>query len=662
MANKVKGTAPRRHPSLGPNDPLLSVLYDGVDTLAKSFEHAAKSNPDRDCFGVRPLIKMHHSERDINGHIKKWDFPELGEVEYETYSQALKKIKQLGEAFNRYAGLGLGDKLGIYLETSKEWQYVSQACFRRGIILVTCYANLGLDALVHVINQCELTAMVAHVSLVPTLEKIKKDIPTLQKVIVVGGESKTTAFETVVFEKLLAEKYDSIEANLVGPKPDDLAVIMYTSGSTGLPKGVMVSHFNLMSSVAAVSKVIKIVKEDTLLGYLPLAHIFELAAENAILALGARIGYGNPRTLTSKGVGPVDGSGERIGDIAAVRPTIFAGVPRVYDTIRKGALEMVSKGSWLKQWLFNTAYASKSSAIVKNEDTPFWNWLVFSKVGALFGGRLRMLISGGAPLGADTQQFLKVAIGCDILQGYGLTETCGGGTVQTPGTYAPGKVGIPIASCEIKLVDVPDMNYTSEDKPHPRGEVWIRGGNVTLGYYKNPEKTAEDFDEDGWFHTGDIGRWNDDGTLSIIDRKKNLVKLAHGEYVALENLEMIYGTSPFVAPNSLCVHADPLENHVVAVMLPQASYLTKWASENGLGNLSLAELCKHPQVKAAVLADLQRIAAEKKKKRWEHVPNICIFNDEWTPENNMLTASMKLRRKNIVERYQKEIDIMYKKN
>eukprot|EP00817_Percolomonadidae_sp_ATCC50343_P001337 CAMPEP_0117418488 /NCGR_PEP_ID=MMETSP0758-20121206/250_1 /TAXON_ID=63605 /ORGANISM="Percolomonas cosmopolitus, Strain AE-1 (ATCC 50343)" /LENGTH=501 /DNA_ID=CAMNT_0005199003 /DNA_START=344 /DNA_END=1849 /DNA_ORIENTATION=+ len=499
--------------------------------------------------------------------------------------------------------------------------------------------------------------MVVHRSLVKNLEEIRDEVPTLKNLIVVGGEHKTKHFTTLVFEQLL-KKVDT-ETDLEEVKPEDLAVIMYTSGSTGMPKGVMVAHINLISSANAVVSVLKLCSEDTMIGYLPLAHIFELAAENAQLSVGGRVGYGNPRTLTDKGVGPVDGSAKRVGDIQAIKPTIMAGVPRVYDTIRKGAMEMVNKGSWLKQWLFGYAYSSKAAAVKVQQDTPFWNWLVFSKIRDLFGGNLRLVVSGGAPLGADTHEFLKVALGCDILQGYGLTETCSGGTVQAPGIFRTGNIGHIVPSCEAKLVDVKDMGYTSKDKPCPRGELWLRGNNITQGYYKNPEKTAEAFDKEGWFHTGDVARLNPDGTLSIIDRKKNLVKLAHGEYVALENLEMIYGTSPFVAPNSLCVYADSFKNNIVGLMIPQASYLEGWAKENGLGDLSLDKLVKHPKVKAAILADLDRIATEKKKKRFERIPNIGIFADEWTPENGLLTASMKLQRTNIAKRYEKEIEELY---
>jgi len=200
----------------------------------------------------------------------------------------------------------------------------------------------------------------------------------------------------------------------------------------------------------------------------------------------------------------------------------MAGVPRVYDTIKKGINGKLAQASSVKRTLFNQAFSWKLSYVLKNETSPFFDWLVFSKFLPEVGGRLRLMISGGAPLSKETMEFIKTCFGCMVIQGYGLTETCGGCSFQDPTKFSTGNVGIPIGSNEVKLVDVSDMGYTSEDKPHPRGEICIRGNNVSLGYFKDKKKTEECFDKDGWFHTGDIGKWNSDGTLSIIDRKKKI--------------------------------------------------------------------------------------------------------------------------------------------
>jgi len=187
-------------------------------------------------------------------------------------------------------------------------------------------------------------------------------------------------------------------------------------------------------------------------------------------------------------------------------------------------MSKIQQAGGVKKYLFDTAFGWKLPLVSHNATSPFWDWLVFSKFLPEVGGKLRLMISGGAPLSKETMEFIKVCFGCTIIQGYGLTETCGGCSFQDPKKFSTGNVGIPIGSNEVKLVDVDEMGYTHNDKPFPRGEICIRGNNVSLGYFKDKSKTEEAFDKDGWFHTGDIGQWNESGTLSIIDRKKKFNK------------------------------------------------------------------------------------------------------------------------------------------
>jgi len=236
----------------------------------------------------------------------------------------------------------------------------------------------------------------------------------------------------------------------------------------------------------------------------------------------------------------------------------------------------------------------------------------FKKFSENVGKRVKRFVSGGAPLSAESQEFIRVAFGVPVVQGYGLTETVAGATVQDHDDigFVTYNVGRPNVSCKIKLVDVPDLKYFSTDTPHPRGEVWIQGGNVSIGYFDDKEKTEEAFTKDGWFKTGDIGLWKSNGTLCIIDRKKNLIKLAHGEYVAIESLESLYCQSKFIAPNGICVYGDSYKNTLVALILPQKSYVEKWASENEVkGNFS--ELCKNKKLIKEVHDSLKAIAKKK---------------------------------------------------
>jgi len=571
-----------------------------------------------------------------------------------TFSEASKKIDAIASGLIQFAGLKNGDMFGIYANTSKEWQMTFQACAKHGFPVVTCYANLGIEALVHVINQTDCTTMLCEGAAIKTLDALADKCKTLKNLIYLGKPSNETKnFKTISLDDLVKMGEEKEEKVAKPPTKDDVACIMYTSGSTGLPKGVMIAQRNFTAVVGAALKGLDFSEKDYWLGYLPLAHILELSAENACMCAGAAIGYGNPRHLTDRTCKPM-------GDIRAVRPTMMAGVPRVWDTIMKGALEKVNTAGGLKKMLFHSAFGKKLYWIKQGEDTPFWNWLVFRKLAGVLGGRMRLMISGGAPLSKETNEFCRVAFSCPIIQGYGLTETTGGGTFQDPnGPFTTLNVGLPAPSCELKLVDVPDMNYLHSDKPCPRGEVAIRGHSISLGYYKNEKKTKEEFRGD-WFFTGDVGRKNEDGTLSIIDRKKNLVKLAFGEYVALENLEMLYGSNnPFVSPNGICIYADSMKNHIVGLVIPQISYCQNWAKSNGV-DTDMSVLVKDKKFKDAVKAEFTRIGKWKKKKKFEFLGDFTLLNDEWTPENACLTAAMKLKRNNIYKKFQSTLDDMYK--
>lgn len=280
------------------------------------------------------------------------------------------------------------------------------------------------------------------------------------------------------------------------------------------------------------------------------------------------------------------------------------------------------------------------------------------------GGRLRFLISGGAPLSAETQKWFGVCLGCPVLQGYGLTETCAGGTLTHSEDRQYGHVGAPVGCTEIKLVDVPDMGYTSHDTnsqglPTPRGEICMRGANVTSGYYKLPEKTAEAFVEskDGgvWFHTGDIGMWTPEGNLKIIDRVKDLVKLSHGEYVALGRLESQFRASEYV--DEIMVYADSLQSYVIALVNPNEARLMAEAKARNLSG-DLASLLRNADLKQAVLDSLKDISKKAKHHKYEYVAKID-FTEQWTPQNQMLTEAFKLKRNNIVGKYEEKLDALY---
>jgi long-chain acyl-CoA synthetase len=365
-----------------------------------------------------------------------------------------------------------------------------------------------------------------------------------------------------------------------------------------------------------------------------------------MLARGGAIGYGTTKTITDTSVGLKVGSCK--GDAPELRPTLMAAVPAIMDKIRNGVTKKVNEAGGIKAKLFNKAFASKANAIKQGNDSPFWNKLVFDKLRArLLGGRLRFMLSGGGPMSKATQEFMNVVFCCPVGQGYGLTETCGSGTIVWPNDRTVGRVGAPIPCAQIKLRDWEEGGYfvdpsKNEDKSvvNPRGEVMFGGPLVSMGYYKMPDKTAEDYftDDNGvrWFCTGDVGEMAPDGVLTLIDRKKDLVKLSGGEYVSYGKLEPLIRDSAHV--DNAMVYADPLQPYCVAVV------------------------CRSPDSKATeeeILKDIQKILKTAKVAKFEIPKKIKVVDEQWNPENDLATAALKLKRQNLQKHYKDVLAALY---
>ncbi|XXG82339.1 hypothetical protein AAC387_Pa10g0312 [Persea americana] len=287
---------------------------------------------------------------------------------------------------------------------------------------------------------------------------------------------------------------------------------------------------------------------------------------------------------------------------------------------------------------------------------PMFDKMVFSKVKKGLGGKVRLILSGAAPLSSHVEAFLRVVACSHVLQGYGLTETCAGTFVSLPNELAMlGTVGPPLPNVDVCLESVPEMGYDANSSM-PRGEICVRGDTLFTGYYKREDLTKEVM-IDGWFHTGDIGEWQPDGSMKIIDRKKNIFKLAQGEYVAVENLENIYGLTSQI--DSIWVYGNSFESFLVAIVNPKKQVLERWAEDNGQG-LDFDALCKNPMAKEFILGELMKTAKHKKLKGFEFLKAIHLEPVPFDMERDLLTPTYKKKRPQLLKYYQTAIDDMYK--
>jgi long-chain acyl-CoA synthetase len=497
--------------------------------------------------------------------------------------------------------------------------------------------------------------------LLPVVAKVLKNVPSI-RVVVYDGTPKedvlaaitgTREGVTVISLDALREtgRSEPLEAaESRTPSSNDVACIMYTSGTTGAPKGVVIKHSNLIPSIGSVITLVghHLQPGDTYLAFLPLAHILEYVVELCFVFAGLCSGFARVKTLTDQSVRNCQ------GDIKAFRPSIMVGVPAIWENIRKGILQQVNKSGAVRKSMFNGAMTIKKANVPMLKSVV--DSLVFSKIREVTGGRLRVALSGGAALSRETQEFLCTAL-VTIVQGYGMTETCGMCTILPPDMLRFNCVGLPSPSVEIKFLDVPEAGYLSTNNP-PEGEVCLRGPSVIDGYYKRDDLNSDEsiFTKDGWLRTGDIGRWNKDGTLSIVDRIKNLVKLQGGEYIALERLESTYKSCNLVS--NICVHATPDASQPIAIIVPHEGHLRASLPDED-PHAPLATLCANAKVNALVLRECNAAGKKTGFKGIEMLQAVVLTAEEWTPESGLVTAAQKIQRKKIAERFDAEIKVAY---
>ncbi|NXW55993.1 ACSL5 ligase, partial [Eurystomus gularis] len=623
-----------RRAALLTDNNLLSYYFEDGKTLYEVFQRGLHASGNGRCLGYRKPNQPY---------------------QWLTYKQVLDRAQYLGSGLlQKGCKPSSNHFIGIFAQNRPEWIISEYACYTYSMVAVPLYDTLGPEAIVYIVNQADISIVIC-------------DKPEKAQVLLENHEQeKTPCLKTIIlmdlFDKELKDRGAKVGVEIlslqeveelgrnnirepVPPTPEDLCIVCFTSGTTGNPKGAMLTHQNVVANAAAflrsTENTVELTSSDITMSYLPLAHMFERVVQTVAYSCGAKVGFfqGDIKLLTD--------------DMKTLKPTLFPVVPRllnrIYDKIQSGAKSPV------KHCLLNFAVFMKMAeikqGIIRNDS--IWDQLIFKKVQETMGGRVRIMVTGAAPISPSVLTFLRAALGCQIFEAYGQTECSAGCTFSMPGDWTAGHVGAPLACNIIKLDDVEEMNYFSSNN---EGEVCIKGPNVFKGYLKDPEKTAEAIDKDGWLHTGDIGKWLPNGTLKIVDRKKNIFKLAQGEYIAPEKIENVYVRSAPVA--QVFVHGESLRSFLVGIVVPDPETLPEFASKLGVKG-SYEEVCKNPAVKKAILDDMVRLGKEAGLKTFEQVRDLYIHTEMFSVENGLLTPTLKAKRAELVKLFQKQIDTLY---
>uniref|UniRef100_A0AAR2LPQ5 Arachidonate--CoA ligase n=1 Tax=Pygocentrus nattereri TaxID=42514 RepID=A0AAR2LPQ5_PYGNA len=657
-----------RRSMLGDSPELLAHYHEDAKTLYEVFQRGLHISGDGPCLGSR-----------LPNQPYKWL----------SYKEVMTRAEHLGSGLLSQGCRPNSDQLiGVFAQNRPEWIIAELSCYTYSMVVVPLYDTLGPDAIRYIINIAEISTVICDK---PEKAKVllgnveRKETPGLKRIILMDpfdselveqGEKCGVQIQAlknieVQYEHNGVHTTQTTVLNRMSEEPAGLLSIL------GNPKGVMLTHGNVVADFSGFLKVTDVSEHDVLISFLPLAHMFERLIEVSscsfclfafsekyqmchnfctshivfyfmcvflqavVYCHGGRIGFfqGDIRLLSD--------------DMKVLRPTIFPVVPRLlnrmYDKIFSQANNPV------KRWLLNFAAKRKASEVSRGviRSDSIWDKIFFRKIQASLGGRLRMIITGAAPTSPTVLGFLRAALGCQVYEAYGQTECTAGCTYTTPGDWTSGHVGAPLPCNLIKLVDVPEKNYFASKG---EGEVCVKGPNVFKGYLKDPVKTAETLDSDGWLHTGDIGKWLPNGTLKIIDRKKHIFKLAQGEYISPEKIENIYIRSEPVS--QLYVHGDSLQSCLVGIVVPDPEVMPSWAQKKGLEG-SYEDLCRNMVSFKAILDDLVRLGKASGLHSFEQVKDIYIHSEMFSIENGLLTPTLKAKRPELKEYFKLEIEQLY---
>ena len=635
----------------------------GARTAQAIFLKNFKEVPEREYLGYRPVIEY------VEDPKTKKKVPKLENFyKFYTNAQVEEKIKQIGSGIRN---LGLHahkeqfrnykiDFIGVHSKNNLEWILLDIANSCYGMTTMPIYDTLGEDAVDHMIEETELSTMFT------TCDLIKKHVARMK-----AGKAKSLQTLVIMDEALLSPEdvkqlesvkwYKFSEVVEAGKKnilpypeidPDSIVYFSYTSGTTGAPKGAMVSNKNVVAMIGGAELLLSYLNKNTVyLSYLPLAHVLE------------KIVFYQVTFLTGK-YAMFGGDVQKLkDDLEILKPTIFVSVPRLFNKFHDVIKAKMNDLSGCSSVIAKKAVNAKMANVESGKYThAIYDKLVFNKTKGVLGGKVEIMLSGSAPLALPVKKYLKCSFSVPFVEGYGQTEALGGQFITDPAEKRMDIVGGPNPANEFKLIDVPEMKYFSTDKdeqgrPQPRGEICVRGANVIPGYYKNEEKTKESIDADGWLHSGDIGMIVPGSNgLKIFDRRKNIFKLSHGEYVAPDRLEQIFKSTRGVA--DIFVYGDSLKSNLVGILNIDPKESLKFAESKGIHAQTVEELAKSEPFNKAMLEALKQTGEQNGLKGFERIVKLYIDTKPFA-DSDLVTTTFKLKRNEAKTYYKQNIDKLY---
>ncbi|KAG7664211.1 uncharacterized protein J8A68_002274 [[Candida] subhashii] len=658
-------------------DGLIDTPYSSLNTLYEVFENTIPNHGHKNSFGKRKKNpdgtfgeyewETYKTTQTRRNNFGSGIFFILENNPYRTNSEAHKKLfynpnKKDGESF----------VLCIFSHNRPEWALTDLTSVAYSITNTALYDTLGPNASKYILNLTESPIVVCGKDKIKGLIELKKNHPqdlinlitlvSMDDLDVFDQELKEFAHENNIslFDMKQVERLGAINPlPPIPPKPDTVFTISFTSGTSGAhPKGVVLTNANAVCGVTFMYASNRVNKNPRFYSFLPLAHIYERATIQFGLAIGAEIGFPQgPSPLTL------------LDDVKALQPTFLALVPRVYTKLEAAIKAQTIKND-AKPWLRDlfTKAINKKLELQSQIDHENPSHLVFDRVCGLLRKKIGMgaveyVCTGSAPISPETIKFLKASLNIGMCQGYGLTESFAGICTSSKFEKDPGSCGAISVTTEVRLRDIPEMNYTSEDEGGPRGELLLRGPQIFKEYYKNPEETAKAIDEDGWFHTGDVARINTNygNRLYIIDRVKNFFKLAQGEYVTPERIENAY-LSQFPFIQQLFCHGDSLQTYLVGIVgldpVTIGTYLLQRFNDKIEKLEDIVEFFRNPKHKKILLQDMNQ-AIQGQLQGFEKIHNIDVSFEPLTLDRGVITPTMKIRRPICVQYFKDTLTGLY---